>query len=105
MAIGMLLEDMLGDLGFEVVGPAARLADAVALANGEALDGAILDVNVAGEPIYPVVEALARRGVPFMFSTGYGAGGIDASYRDRPMLQKPFSQADLEAKLRAALAG
>ena len=104
-AISMLLEDMLQDLGFEVVGPAARLKAAVAFADTEALDGAILDVNVAGEPIYPVVEALARRGVPFLFSTGYGSAGIDALYRDRPVLQKPFSQADLALKLKGALGG
>lgn len=103
VAISMLLEDMLLDLGFEVVGPAGRLSAAMKLAEEEALDAAILDVNVAGEVIYPVVETLARRGVPFVFSTGYGSAGIDEPYRDRPVLQKPFSQKDLELKLHGAL--
>ena len=104
MAVAMLLEDMLQDLGYEVVGPAARLAAALALAEGEALDGAILDVNLAGEPSYPVAEALGRRGVPFLFLTGYGSAGVEPAFRDRPVLQKPFAQAELEAKLKGALA-
>ena len=103
VAISMLLEDMLADLGAEVVGPAGRLAAALDLAERERFDLAILDVNVTGEAIYPVVETLARRGVPFVFSTGYGQAGIDQAYRDRPVLQKPFGQADLAKILSATL--
>ena len=65
----------------------------------EQVDLAILDVNVAGEPIYPVAEALAQRSIPFVFSTGYGSAGIRDTYRDRPVLQKPFAQHDLKQKL------
>lgn len=101
-AISLLLEDMLLDLGCEVVGPAGRLAVAKVMAEEEQLDLAILDVNVAGEPIYPVVDALAKRGVPFVFSTGYGSAGIDEPYRNRPVLQKPFGQADLARLLSRA---
>ena len=98
-AISLLLEDMLLDFGCEVVGPAGRLAAALDLASSETLDLAILDVNVAGEPIYPVAEALVERKVPFVFSTGYGSAGIKDAYRDRPVLQKPFAQHDLKQKL------
>jgi CheY-like chemotaxis protein len=98
-AISLLLEDMLLDFGCEVVGPAARLAAALDAVERESLDLAILDVNVAGEPIYPVAEALMRRQVPFVFSTGYGSAGIKDAYRDRPVLQKPFAQHDLKQKL------
>ena len=98
-AISLLLEDMLLDFGCEVVGPAARLAAALDIAQRETLDLAILDVNVAGEPVYPVVEALEARKVPFVFSTGYGSAGIKDTYRDRPVLQKPFAQHDLKQKL------
>ncbi|HEY8564090.1 MAG TPA: response regulator [Beijerinckiaceae bacterium] len=101
-AISLLLEDMLLDFGCEVVGPAARLATALEVAGKEALDLAILDVNVAGEPIYPVAEALQARGVPFVFSTGYGSAGIRDEFRERPVLQKPFAQNDLRQKLIAA---
>lgn len=102
-AISLLLEDMLLDFGCEVVGPAGRLAAALDLAARETLDLAILDVNVAGESIYPVAEALVQRNVPFVFSTGYGSAGIKDSYRDRPVVQKPFAQSDLRQRLLSAL--
>jgi CheY-like chemotaxis protein len=92
VAISLLLEDMLLDIGCEVVGPAGRLSAAAELASKEQLDFAVLDVNLAGQPIYPVAEALAARGVPFVFSTGYGSAGIEEPYRNRPVLQKPFAQ-------------
>ena len=98
-AISLLLEDMLLDFGCEVIGPAARLTAALEAVEREKLDLAILDVNVAGEPIYPVAEALTRRQVPFVFSTGYGSAGIKDTYRDRPVLQKTFAQHDLKQKL------
>ena len=102
-AISLLLEDMLLDFGCEVIGPAARLAAALEAVERETVDLAILDVNVAGEPIYPVAEALVQRRIPFVFSTGYGSGGIKDAYRNRPVVQKPFAQADLRQTLLAAL--
>ncbi|WP_375408108.1 response regulator [uncultured Methylobacterium sp.] len=103
-AISMLLEDMLLDFGCIVVGPAARLATALEMAEAEAFDVAILDVNVAGEPIYPVAEAIVRRAMPLVFSTGYGGAGIREPFRECPVVQKPFSQADLKRTLIAAMA-
>jgi CheY-like chemotaxis protein len=105
VAIAMLLEDMLLDVGAAVIGPAGRLAQGIALAENEQIDVAILDVNVAGEPVYPVVDILVRRGIRFVFSTGYGAGGIDPALRNHPVLQKPFSQAELESALSRAIGG
>ena len=102
-AISLLLEDMLLDFGCEIVGPAARLGTALDLVQNGLIDLAILDVNVAGEPIYPVAAALAERNVPFVFSTGYGSAGIEDLYRNRPVLQKPFAQTDLQQKLQQAL--
>lgn len=101
-AISLLLEDMLLDFGCEVIGPAARLASALDIVDREKVDLAILDVNVAGEPIYPVADALALRAIPFVFSTGYGSAGIKDAFRERPVLQKPFAQNDLKQKLLAA---
>jgi CheY-like chemotaxis protein len=90
------MEDMLAELGHAVVGPVARLTKALEIARHEPIDAAILDVNINGEEAYPIAEALAARGIPFFFSTGYGRGSLPAAYRDRPFLQKPFRQQDLE---------
>ena len=110
-AISMLLEDMLDDLGCRVVGEqvgahrARRVgAEALTLAGNEEIDLAVLDVNVGGKPVYPVVETLVARNIGVVFSTGYGSGGIDERFRDRPVLPKPFGQVDLERRLREALA-
>lgn len=102
--VSMLLEDLLGDLGCEVVGVCSRVAQAVEMASdpAQAIDVAILDVNVAGEAVTPVAEALDARGVRFLFASGYGAGGQPEAFRDRPTLQKPFGMAEVEARLREA---
>lgn len=90
--VSMLLEDILAELGCEFAGPAFNLTQAVSLAQSEEkLDAAILDVNLAGVEIYPVAEVLAKRRVPFVFATGYGADGVAETWRARPRLQKPFS--------------
>ena len=68
-----------------------------------AFDIAILDVNLSGEYTFPIAEVVARRGLSFMFSTGYDAMSLPPSLRSTPVIQKPFRQPDLERALRAAL--
>lgn len=102
IVIAILLEDMLAELGHTVIGPVARIDKAVEMAQGETLDLAILDVNLDGKEIYPVAEVLDARGIPFLFSTGYGNGGLRALYRNRPILSKPFRRCDLLQALAAA---
>ena len=70
--IAVMVEDMLTDMGSNVIGPAATIEAALRLARSEELDAAVLDVNVRGERIDPVAEALMARGVPVLFATGYG---------------------------------
>src|SRR5262245_60698390 len=94
--IAIMLEDLLVDLGCEVVGPVASLAEAMRLARSEALAGALLDVNLGGESIYPVADLLAARDVPFVFVSGYGPAAIEARYGDAIVLSKPILDADLE---------
>ncbi len=105
--VAMLVEDMLADEGCVVVATATRVGEAVAKAGDTAIefDMAILDVNLAGEPVFPVAEALAKRGVPFAFATGYGAGGLPDTWKNRPTLQKPFTAADVTAVLQKIVAG
>jgi DNA-binding response OmpR family regulator len=88
--IASFVEDFLIDLGCEVIGLATRMDDAVRLAREAAIDGAVLDVNIAGEKVYPVADILTERGLPFVFMTGYGAAGLRESDRGRPVLQKPY---------------
>ena len=93
LMIRMLLQDMLADLGYTLAGEAGRIEEAMALAKQGEFDVAILDVNLNGQPISPVVEILIARGVPFVFATGYGQRGVPERFRKTPTLQKPF-QAD-----------
>ena len=99
LMIRMLLEDMLGELGHTIAVAAARIDEALAAAKTAEFDLAILDVNLNGEPISPVADALVARGVPFVFATGYGEHGLPAPYRDRPTLKKPFQLEGLEQML------
>jgi CheY-like chemotaxis protein len=102
--IAMLVEDMLGDLGCIVVGPAYNLDSALAMAGDSTpLDAAVLDVNLAGRPSFEVADALKARGVPAIFSTGYGHGGLRASDNGAAVLQKPFRVEDLVSALHQAL--
>ena len=104
--VSMLLEDMLSDLGCEIVGPIMRLGEALAMVKDQSqtIDLAILDVNLAGERSFPVAEALERRGCLFILATGYDDAGIDERWRARPMLRKPFLPHQLELALHEALA-
>jgi CheY-like chemotaxis protein len=95
MLVAMNIEDMLLELGHEVAGLASRLGPALALARESRFDAAMLDVNLAGEPSFPVADLLIDRGVPFLFATGYGRQGIEEKYRGYPMLQKPFRAVEL----------
>jgi CheY-like chemotaxis protein len=97
--IRMLLEDMLTDLGYELVGVAGRVDEATEMAKTKDFDLAILDVNLDGHDVYPVAELIGKRGLPFMFVTGYGGRGLPDKYRDRPTLQKPFQLDELKRML------
>ncbi len=97
--IRMLLEDMLGELGYTPAAAVGTLAEAIAFARDGNFEAAILDVNLDGVEIYPVADILARRGTPFVFVTGYGEASLAENYCDRPALQKPFHSDQLRAVL------
>jgi PAS domain S-box-containing protein len=88
--VAIMMEDIALEFGWSVVGPFARTADALAAAKAEPVDAAILDVSLNGELVYPVADVLAGRGVPFVFTTGYGAESIDRRFAHIPVLQKPI---------------
>ena len=91
LMIAMLFESIL-DASSEctVIGPFARVKLALEAARNEPLDAALLDIHLAGEPVFPLADLLAERGVPFAFITGYNKDVLPPLYRDRPLLQKPF---------------
>jgi CheY-like chemotaxis protein len=97
LMIRMLLEGMLTDLGHTVAAEAGSVEEAVAIAKKGDFDVAVLDVNLNGQSVTPVVEILLERGVPFVFASGYGQRGVPEAYRTIPTLQKPF-QADALAQ-------
>jgi DNA-binding response OmpR family regulator len=101
--IAMNLEDMLNELGHEVVGQAMRIDTAMQLARESDIDFAILDINLAGKKSFPVADILCQRGIPFAFATGNGPEGLMDGYRDFPALQKPYAQEDLERTIAQAL--
>lgn len=102
--VAMLLETILEDMGCTPIGPAATVDEGVEqVSSGQPIDVALLDVNVAGREVFPVAEALRTRGVPIVFSTGYGEAGLPDAWRGTPTLQKPFSEAAVRDAILAAL--
>jgi CheY-like chemotaxis protein len=94
--VAMALEDMLVELGCVVLGPAYSLEQALQLIATEAIDAAVLDINLNGERSYPVADALNLGGVPYAFATGYAPEGIDRQSRSPPVLEKPYRLHQLE---------
>lgn len=99
MTIALMIEDMLLELGHQVIDLAMRLPQAADLASKADFDAAILDVNLDGRKSFPVADILTERGIPFAFATGYGAAGIEPAYAGRPVITKPFLLDDLKAAL------
>jgi CheY-like chemotaxis protein len=99
----MTLEDSLEALGCKVAASAVALDDALAKSGALAFDVAILDVNLAGRSVEPVADLLARRGIPFVFASGYGRSGLPIHHRDRPLLAKPYVVSEIRTALLKAL--
>ena len=95
----MLLEDLLPTLGYTVAGSAGSVEQALAEIESAEIDVAVVDVNLAGTPSFPVADALRERGVPFLFTTGYGQQGLPDRFADAAVLAKPFRRQDIESAL------
>jgi CheY-like chemotaxis protein len=94
--VAAMIEDMLQDLGCIVAASVGQLEKAREIAAAADIDLALLDVNLRNELVFPVAEILAGRRIPFVFSTGYGASGLPAEFRNHTVLTKPFSQLQLQ---------
>lgn len=101
--VALMIEDMLEELGLKVVASAAHLRRACELAATGSFDLALLDINLAGEFVFPVARVLRDRRIPFLFSTGYGTPPLDEEFRHAPAIGKPFTVDQLKEKLRTLL--
>jgi CheY-like chemotaxis protein len=103
----MIAEEVAGELsdaGAETLGPVSSVSDAVRLIAAEdRIDGALLDVNLGHEAVWPVVEVLLARGVPLVLATGYDASAIPQAYAHLPRCEKPASGRDLTRVLAQVL--
>lgn len=103
--VAMLLEEMLDDLGFDVIGPATDHASACQMAREPGITAAILDVNLHGKMPWDVAGLLREANVPFAFSTGYdSATMLPPHLSDIPVLTKPFDLEHLERQVNALVA-
>ena len=100
MMVAMMLEDRLEHFGYQVL-KAARLAKGLELAESAQIDLAILDINLAGEQSFPAALVLRRRGIPFVFSSGYDDQDVPEVWRNEKILQKPYDTRQLTAALNA----
>ncbi|MDB5392842.1 MAG: response regulator receiver protein [Rhodospirillales bacterium] len=103
MLVSLMIEQILAKQRCIVVGPFDRIEGALAAAQHEAVDLAVLDVNINGVKIYPVAEVLAARSIPFVLVSGYGRSAIPLDRPDWTVCEKPFRAEELIAKLVAEL--
>jgi CheY-like chemotaxis protein len=103
--IAMMVDDFLTELGWNVVGVAGALDQALAMARDADIDAALLDVNLKGRETFAAAGILRERHIPFVFATGYGANGIADRFRDVPILTKPFQRDELDRVLHEAMTG
>lgn len=106
--IGMMMVDILSELGYSVIGPITNVSEASTAAKSGNFEYAVLDINLKGELVYPVADLLIKAGVPFVFVTGYSAERIDKRYSVVPTLQKPLQKKDLQnafARVKPGLTG
>ena len=101
--VALALQDMLADLGYDVVGPAFRLAGALTLAQTEPIDAAILDVNMGEGDSFGVAAQLRARGIPYLFATGYGRQGLSPEHEQSAVVQKPYRETQIAAALQELL--
>lgn len=98
--IASMLEAHLVRLGYTLAPIASTVDEALSMLDQHRIDLAVVDINLAGTASFPVADALHARGIPFLFTTGYGESGVPEQYRAFTIVQKPYRIAKLEPILR-----
>ncbi|WP_207459690.1 response regulator [Azospirillum sp. SYSU D00513] len=93
--VALSMEDALSELGIGVIGPVATVAEAMERIREGGFVGALLDINLCGERVDAVADALSRKGVPFIFSSGLGIDNVPPAHRGSPFLYKPYRTSEL----------
>lgn len=94
------MAEAFSNQGAEVIGPAATLEQGLSLIEStEALDGAILDINLRGDMVFPLADALAGKRIPYVFATGYDSSAVPERYLDAPRCEKPVDPMEVAAAL------
>ena len=97
--IAMLTSEWVSELGHKPVGPAHNLNAALKLVASTEIDGAIVDVSLGRENVYPLARVLASRGIPFAFATGHSEAAIESDHPAVAVLVKPFAYQQFEATI------
>jgi two-component sensor histidine kinase/CheY-like chemotaxis protein len=103
MLVGIFMQELLTEIGFETAQWIDRLEAAISLAGRQRFDCAILDMNLHGKTVYPLADLLLSQNVPFLFLTGYSSDAVETRFAHVPVLQKPVSQSELESALASIL--
>lgn len=99
--IAMDLKHALEDAGLDVLGPVPSVGDALRMLGAEAVDAAVLDINLGGSSVYSLCEVLRGRNVPFVFATGYNADDVPEAWRQVPRFEKPVNPEQIARTFRA----
>ena len=99
--MGPFTADLLQEIGCQVVGPAPNMAAARELVEAGEFDGALIDIHIRGERVFPLCEMLQTKGLPFVFTSGYADWQMPEKWQDRPRLQKPYTLDQVEEALTA----
>ena len=95
----------LSSKGIQVIGPVPDVDEALSRSLDDTLSGAILDIKLNGQMVFPVADELERRGVPFIFATGYDPDVIPARHADKILLRKPLDEDAVASALRRSMQG
>lgn len=101
----MAMKELLAEAGCDVIGPCTDLEAAISVARDAQIDVAVLDIDIEGRPVYGVADELQRRGVPFIFASGYDKSRTPERLANAISLEKPFDNDALLNALRLAVSG